>query len=222
MTKTPNFFFEKGAKPDPNVKWSGPTNPSAYFTTWSYYAIIATLFFAVISIPILYKYKNLQSSRFAILILAIIIGFSANTLAVGATSQGLMNYNWRPLDPNNPVLVKEEWLVKFNRKNLKVHLIPVIISIFLLVLITAAPWKGSKVELFCLSVFIPIIFFMIWLCVPVAKKKGSKEKTNPFNKASIVYSSPPIFIELLQPLVIILMCAAYVYIIRGNHSKLTF
>ena len=48
----------------------------------------------------------------------IIIGFAVNRLAVDLTSQFLLNFTWRPLDPNARVAADENWIKKLNNINL--------------------------------------------------------------------------------------------------------
>jgi len=216
-----DFFFQKGATPDPNAQWSGPGGgPAQFYTTWSYFAIIAVACLAVLGVLLLHKSKRIASSKVAsIIILAVIIGFAANSLAVAVTSQGLLNFNWKPLDPHARVAVSEKWVKTLSKINLKVHLFPVLLSLALLAAVVTVPWSGKKLHLYIVACAIPVLFFFIWACVPIPVSKGSSKKTNPFNKASVVYNSPPFSIEVLQPLTIFIMALLYVYVMRGKNNS---
>ena len=215
-----DFFYLDRSKPDPNARWIGAGGgPAEYYTTWSYYAIISVCIFTLIAIPLMWKVPKLSSSKIAsIIILAIIIGFAANSLAVAVTAQGLISFNWKPLDQHARVAISEKWVKRFNNINLKVHLFPVLLSMVLLAAVVTVPWTGSKLHLYLASCAIPIIFFFIWACVPIPIHKGSSQKTNPFNKASTVYNSPPLSVELLLPLMIFLVVLLYVYVMRGKRK----
>ena len=169
-----DFFYQDSAKPDPDAKWVGPGGgPSAFYTTWSYFAIIAVCVFALVAIPVLWKIEKVSSCKVAsTAILAVIIGFAANSLAVAVTSQGLLNFNWKALDPKAPVAVSETWVKKLNRINLTVHLFPVLLSLVLLALVVTVPWSGEKSHLFFASVAIPVMFFFIWAwCTCTGKER---------------------------------------------------
>lgn len=215
-----DFFYQDQSKPDPNAKWVGPGGgPAQFYTTWSYFAIIAVSVFAAVAIPLMWKVPKLSSSKvFSTIILAVIIGFAANSLGVAVTAQGLLDFNWKPLDPHARVAISEKWVKMLNRINLKVHLFPVLLSLALLAAVVTVPWTGSKTHLYLAACAVPVIFFFIWACVPIPVSKGSSKKTNPFNKASVVYNSPPFSIEVLQPLTIFIMALLYVYVMRGRNN----
>jgi len=101
---------------------------------------------------------------------------------------------------------------------MKVHLIPVLISLVLLAAVVTVPWTGSKSHLYMVACAIPAIFFFVWACVPIPIRKGSSKKTNPFNKASVVYNAPSFSVEALQPLAVFIMAVLYVYVMRGGKS----
>jgi hypothetical protein len=213
----PIFYYEKGATPDPNAIWKGPGGgKSAFYTTWSYIALAVTCIFAIIFIPILRTNSKLASSKFSIIGIALIIGFAVNSVAVAVTSQAMLDFSWKPIDPNNDVLITEKWVKDFNKLNVTIHIFPLIFSLILLASIITVPWSGDKKTLYIISCAIPIIYLIIWSCVPVPIKKGSDKKTNPFNKPSVVYNSPQLSVEILLPVTILLVCALYVYAIRGN------
>ena len=216
-----DFFFQDTAKPDPKATWGGPSGgPSEFYTTWSYYAIIAVCIFAVFGIGLLHTSSRVASSKVAsIAILAVIVGFAANSLAVAVTAQGLLSFNWKPLDPNDRVAISEKWVKKLNNMNLNVHLMPALLALVLLAAVVTVPWSGKKLHLYLTACVVPVIFFFIWACVPIQVSKGSKKKTTPFNKASVVYNYPSLPIELLLPLTIFIVTLLYVYVMRGKASK---
>ena len=219
-TDSCNFFYQDYSEPDPNAQWVGPGGgPSEFYTTWSYFAILSVCVFALITIPLLHKIPKLSSSKIvSTIILAIIIGFAANSIGVAITSQGLLDFNWKPLDPDANVAISEKWVKMLNKINLRVHLFPVILALGLLAAVVTVPWSGSKLYLYLVSCAIPVLFFIILVCVPIPVKKGSSQKTNPLNKASVVYNTPSFTIEALLPLTIIVIVLLYVYVMRGKRS----
>lgn len=120
-----------------------------------------------------------NSPLMAYTLLAIIVGFSANSITVAVASQGLLGFDWNNLDPiqHGEVLVTEKWVKKLNKVNITVHLIPLILSIIILFLVINVPWSGSKRTLVIASCFVPIVLFTIWLCIPVPVTPGSYKKT---------------------------------------------
>ena len=214
----PDFYYKHGATPDPNAKWVGPGGgPSSFYTTWSYYAIIATGIFATISFAILHRFPSVAKSKvWSIVILGLVIGFATNTMGVGIVSQALLTSNWKPLDPKHEVLVTESWAQKLNKINLRVHLIPILLALVLLCAVVTVPWSGSKFHLYIASCVVSTVFFFVWSLVPVPISPTSNKKTNPFTKVSTVYSSPSVPIELLLPASILLFSGLYVFVMRGN------
>lgn len=212
------FFYQDDARPDPNADWVGPGGgPSEFYTTWSYFGILTICVFALITIPLLHKIPKLSASKIAsTIILAIIIGFAANSIGVAVASQGLLDFNWKPLDPHANVAISEKWVKMLNKINLRVHLFPVLLALGLLAAVVTVPWSGSKLYLYLGACAVPVLFFLIWVCVPIPVKKGSSQKTTPLNKASVVYNTPPFTIEGLLPLTIIIIVLLYVYVMRGK------
>ena len=223
-TEDQPFFFEtQCGKPNENAKWRGPGGgPSSFYTTWSFWAIIATTIFTLLIVPLLFfvpKFSN--SELMSSLSLAIIIGFAVNSLAVALTSQFLLNFNWKPLDPNNRTAADENWIKKLNNINAKVHLLPIILSLFILTLIIKAPWKGNKTILYFASCLVSVIFFIVWLCVPVpVSPDNKKDKTRPWNKIAYVYNFPDAWIMGLFPVAIVFGTVLFVLAKRGNLSLL--
>lgn len=216
--KTPDFFYQNNLEEDKNAQWSGPGGgPYEFYTTWSYTAIIIIFVFTLITVPALHFVPKLSSSTLiSTLLLAIIIGFAANSLAVAVTSQALLDFAWTPLDPKAKVAVSEKWVKKLNRVNLNVHLLPTLLSLIILALVISAPWSGNKKTLMISAFMIVLMFFTTWLCVPIPVSKGSTKKTNPLNKVAVVYNSPPANIQALLPVCLILAILLYVYANRGN------
>ena len=211
---TPSFFKQNSCTCSPKAKWKGPGGgPLSFYTTWSFYAIFAIIFITFIGGGLLSFTKLSKSNVASYIILALIIGFAANSIAVGITSQILVDYNWKPLSgkDTDKTAISESWVKKFNLLNLKVHLLPVLISIIILICIVKIPWTGSKHWLYIISCIVPILFFFIWACIPIPVSEGSNTKSTPFNKASIVYNNPSIPIELTLPISIFIIIALFVF-----------
>jgi hypothetical protein len=190
---------------------------SSYYTTWSFYAIIYTTIFAVIIIPIFRKYKYMNSSSIlSYMVLSIIIGFSINSIAVAIASQYLLD---EQIEKKIEQKIEEKqfspkYVKEVTSSNLKHHLLPVILSLFLLIIITSVPWSGNKYILFILSCLVPFLFILIWSCVSI-KTKNNKH-VNFINKTNVMYDNPNNISKILLPLNIIVFSAFYVFIIRGK------
>ena len=194
----------------PDSDFKGPGGGSSkFYTTWSFFAILVVL---IVVLPGAYitsdwlpnKWNNkLISGAF----LAVLIGFAANSVGVGVTSQFLVTKGKPLVQTQNGELplITQEWLKWFNELNSKVHLVPVLLSLFIIVMVGRLPWSGGSLELILPAVIIPVVFFFIWALVPIPKEKGSKEMTTPWNKASVVYNSPPFSIEAWLPICIFLV-----------------
>ena len=224
LQKINHFILKKPVYPIGKAKWKGPGGgKAAFYTTWSFYGIIAATIFTVILVPLLFLIPKFSSSEFgSTLCLALVIGFAVNSLAVALTSQFLLNFNWKPLDPNNRTAADEKWIEKLNNINAKVHLLPIILSLFILTLIISVPWKGNKTILYFGSCLVPIVFFSIWLIVPVptSPDKNNKTETKPWNKIAHVYNFPSAWIMSLLPIGIILATILYVLAKRSNLNPL--
>ena len=212
------FFKQDTCKPDERARWVGPGGgPTAFYTTWSFYAIIATVLFSCIALPILHMVpKAARSKPISIIILALIVGFAANSIGVAITAQMLLSFNWKPLDPTTEIAVAEKWAKNLTTTNIKVHLVPAAISLLLLAAVITVPWCQKKTILWISSIVIPTLFFGIWSCVPVPFEKGSIKKTTIFNKAARVYNHPSALIMLSLPAAVISAAALYVYAMRGE------
>jgi len=215
-----DFYTLEGATCDKNAVWKGPGGgKSSFYTTWSYYAIIVSTIAALFIIPLFHRVPSLKNSPLmAYTLLAILVGFAANSMAVAVASQGLLGFDWHHLDPtqDGEVLITEEWVKTMNKVNITVHLIPLILSIIILFLVINVPWSGNKRTLVLASCFVPIVLFTIWVCVPVPVKPGSSKKTTPFTKVEVVYDKSSPIIESFLPITIIFICVLYVYAMRGN------
>lgn len=198
---------------DEQAKWQGPGGGrSTFYTTWSFYAII---FGSIIVIPflLLSKFTHLGNNKiFTYILLSLLIGIAINSIGVAVTSQALV-VDWKPVSgiPGKESLIREKWVEWFTKLNIRVHLIPVIASIFILILITKIPYKVSCHQLMITSIVLPVIFFFIWASIPVPISPNSKQSTNIFNKASYVYNKPTLLVESTLPITIILITILYVY-----------
>ena len=163
--------------------WSGA---SSFYTTWSFYAILAATCFAVLmGIIFAFSPKLARTEWFSTLCLAIMIGFAVNSLAVAVTSQFLLNFNWKPLNPNSRTAADEKWIKKLNNINATVHLLPVILALVILTITIRMRWKGNKTILYFAALSVPIIYFTIWLCVPVPEKQRN-QRNDKFYKQGCV------------------------------------
>jgi hypothetical protein len=212
-----HFFYQDELKVDSAARWKGPGGgPSIYFTTWSYYGIIATAIFAMVAIPALYLIPRLSHSRIvSSLIVMLITGFAVNSLAVAVTSQGLLSWDWKPLDPKAQVAISEDWVIKLTKVNATVHLIPTLLSLVLLSGLVTVPWSGSKRDIYIGACIIAAVFFFIWLCTPIYDKSVERN-TTPLNKIQTVYNSPPAYLAAIQPVSILCFALLFVYILRGR------
>ena len=113
-TEDKPFYFEKTCTPNQKATWKGPGGcPASFYTTWSFYGIIAATIFTLILVPLLFMLPKFSNSEFmSTFCLALVIGFAVNSLAVALTSQFLLNFNWKPLDPNNRTAADEKWIEK--------------------------------------------------------------------------------------------------------------
>jgi hypothetical protein len=159
-----------------------------------------------------------QNKYVSTALLGLLIGFAANSIGVGVVSQLLVTEN-KPLvtsKTGEPPLITQDWLTYFNKLNSRVHLVPVLFAILILLLVIRIPCSASPGILACTSIAIPVVFFFIWACVPIPTHAGSKEHTTPFNKAAVVYKSPPFSIEGFLPAAILLVTVLTVYVARGR------
>ena len=216
-----NFFERDSCRPDPDAKWVGPGGgSSSFYTVWSFYAIIATLVFGVVAIPLMHKFKTLNESKVAsYLIIAVIIGFAANSIGIAVTSQSLLMFNWKGLDSERPVAVSESWMTNITDENLKVHILPIIASLILLAGVVTVPWNGNRRVLWACSFAVPLLFFVVWSCVPIQVRKYSETKTKPWNKVNVVYNYPSAPIQLALPVSVILFSALMIYSMRGMRAN---
>ena len=106
------------------------------------------------------------------------IGFAVNSIAVAVTSQFLLNLSWKPEESKSRKATDERWIKKLNKINATVHLVPVILALFILTMTINMKWNGDKTILHFASALVPILYFTIWLCIPVPKNKGSDEMTD--------------------------------------------
>ena len=214
------FYVEETCKPDNAAKWRGPGGgASSFYTTWSFYAIIAaTCFTVIMGIIFAFSPKLASCEWFSTLCLALMIGFAVNSLAVAVTSQFLLNFNWKPLNPNSRTAADENWIKKLNNINATVHLLPVILALVILTITINMKWTGNKTILYFAAVCVPIIYFTIWLCIPVPKSKGSSEQTNFTNKVAYVYNFPSTWIMGLMPIVVAL--AAFTFVLAKNNRMI--
>lgn len=214
---SPDFYVEDTCKPDNSAKWKGPGGgASSFYTTWSFYAIIAaTCFTVIMGIIFAFSPKLASCEWFSTLCLALMIGFAVNSLAVAVTSQFLLNFNWKPLNPKSRTAADENWIKKLNNINATVHLLPVILALVILTITINMKWTGNKTILYFAAVCVPIIYFTIWLCIPVPKSKGSSEQTNFTNKVAYVYNFPSTWIMGLMPIVVAL--AAFTFVLAKNN-----
>ena len=209
---SPTFYVEDTCKPDSTAKWKGPGGgASSFYTTWSFYAIIAaTCFTVIMGIIFAFSPKLASCEWFSTLCLALMIGFAVNSLAVAVTSQFLLNFNWKPLNPQSRTAADENWIKKLNNINATVHLLPVILALVILTITINMKWSGNKTILYFAVLSVPIIYFTIWLCIPVPKNKGSSEMTNYTNKVAYVYNFPSTWIMGLMPIAAVLATFTFV------------
>ena len=221
--KDPSFFKEKTCTPDNSATWKGPGGgASSFYTTWSFYAIIAATCFAVLmGIVFAFSPKLARTEWFSTLCLAIMIGFAVNSLAVAVTSQFLLNFNWKPLnpDPTARTAADEKWIKKLNNINATVHLLPIILALVILTITIRMRWKGNKTILYFVALSVPIIYFTIWLCIPVPKSKESNEMTNFTNKVAYVYNYPSTWIMGLMPIAAAL--CTFMFVLAKNNNSMS-
>ena len=211
----------------PDADFEGPGGgSSAFYTTWSYYAILIATF---IVLPVTLLLANLpgtkefwkQNKYVSTILLGILIGFAVNSIGVGIVSQLLVTEN-KPLVSTKSgklPLVTQDWLKYFNKLNSRVHLVPVLFAILILLLVIRIPCSTSSSVLICTSIAIPVVFFFIWACVPIPVSTGSKEHTTPFNKSAVVYNSPPFSLEGFLPAAIVIVTVLTVYVARGGPGR---
>ena len=176
---------------------------------------------SLIVIPIFYYFpKEIGSyKKLSYLLLAIIIGFAANSIGVAFTSQSLLGYNFPDINKKETVAICEDWVNKLYKSNIRVHLVPIIFSIILLGFLVLLPWNGNKILLCLFSIIVPFVMFIIWVCIPIPKVEGSKEYTNPLNKVKYVYNNPNFGMQISMPICIIITVVLYVFIMRGKIDK---
>lgn len=190
---------------------------SSFYTKWSYVAICCVVMFAIIFIPLFHVIPSLSNSKnISYIVFSIIIGFSINSLAVAVTSQLLYIVNWDNINDN--LITSKTKLKKMSISNLNNHLMPVLISLVLLACITTVPWTGNKLYLYIMSCFVPIVFFFVWLCVPVKDKHG--KHTTPMNKIRLIYGKQSTFTQLSLLLTIFISAGLYTLVMRGNLVEL--
>lgn len=192
--------------------WKGPGGgASSFYTTWSFYAIVAATCFTIITSIIFTFSPNLTKNEFfTTLCLAIMIGFAVNSIAVAVTSQFLLNLSWKPVKSKCRKATDERWIKKLNKINATVHLVPVILALFILTMTINMKWNGDKTILYFASAIVPILYFTIWLCIPVPKNKGSEEMTDFTNKVVYVYNYPSTWIMGLMPVTVALATFMFV------------
>jgi hypothetical protein len=187
---------------------------SSFYTTWSFTAIILTLFFAIIMIPLFHNFEKLSSSVISsYIVFSIIIGFSINSIAVAVSSQILIGTSWKKFEKNKGDIINLKFVEKFTNENIKMHLIPVIISLLLLFLITNVPWSGKKIYLYITSCLVPIVFFFVWASKSIPD--GKNHKTTILNKSKIIYDQPDLITKISLPLTVLLGTAFYIFVMRG-------
>lgn len=208
----------------PDANFQGPGGGSgAFYTTWSFYAILIATFIVLPVTLLLTKLPGTkefwkQNKYISTILLGILIGFSANSIGVGVVSQLLVTEN-KPLvstKTGKSPLITQDWLTYFNKLNSRVHLVPVLFAILILLLVIRIPCSTLPSVLMCTSIAIPVVFFFIWACVPIPVRTGSKEHTTPFDKAAVVYKSPPFSIEGFLPAAIVIVTVITVYVARGD------
>ena len=187
-------------------------NAGAYYTTWSFYAILIALIILIVSWFVTQNKSTPPNKAFSYTVLPILIGLSANSIGVALVSRFLKLLPAASSSYN--LLLSENWFTTNTRLDTNFHILPMFVSLLILLCVTPMKWTGSKSVLIIISLVVPSLMFAIWSVVPIQVSKNTKDKTNFINKPRFVYGRPSGLTELIFPATIIITCVLYVVVIK--------